>query len=530
MAAPYDLACESLSNPPHPPGYKADGNEPFFRAVLAKVGVLKSPPLNDNPILANITTDALSCIPDSIDVGLKQLISARPEIWGRHIFSVLREWHLNQFPKQYDIAVRTGLSREELRTVNMLIKNKSSLHDWLINNCAHAPYLSDTIGKLFRSGALDAYWNNESAFPAQVGIYPAVTCMFNCKFCGRSAGHQYMSADAAPGTELLAQLFEEGATGDPQRFYLSGGLEPLTNPNLSSLISAGASRGFAMQLYTNGMMLTQKWINRNPEVWDLRAIRVSLYGGSEAAYRQTTGRHGAFSQVISNIKNFSLRKLERGSSLRLGINCVVLKSRLSEFSESLEVLLDMIRMNGNGDAVDFISLREDYAATADQMIVGSERQQLREILLLFEEMLKRQGMKNITVDYGYALKRLMADDDTQPLHLINDDQVFARGFPQISVVVDLLGDVYLYREAGFIGRPGAHRYVIGRLGRDGSLQDIIDNAVQGRWCPPSPRTGDALFLDAFDHTVSAFLITAEADRQFGIPVLDGPIDYGKVGI
>ena len=46
----------------------------------------------------------------------------------------------------------------------------------------------------------------------------------------------------------------------PRRFYLSGGLEPLTNPGLAEVVRYAAGFGHRMQLYTNAMMLTSRFL------------------------------------------------------------------------------------------------------------------------------------------------------------------------------------------------------------------------------------------------------------------------------
>ena len=36
---------------------------------------------------------------------------------------------------------------------------------------------------------------------------------------------------------------------------------------------------------------------------------------------------------------------------------------------------------------------------------------------------------------------------------------------QMSVCIDMLGDVYLYREAGFLNREGNKKFIIGRTSK-----------------------------------------------------------------
>ena len=84
----------------------------------------------------------------------------------------------------------------------------------------------------------------------------------------------------------------------------------------------------------------------------------------------------------------------------------------------------------------------------------------------------------------------------------------------MAVQIDLLGDVYLYREAGFPGLPGADRYIAGRLGPGTGLIDVIDDFVRtGR--AVDPRPGDEYFLDGFDQVVTARLRQLEADTAAG---------------
>ena len=42
-------------------------------------------------------------------------------------------------------------------------------------------------------------------------------------------------------------------------------------------------------------------------------------------------------------------------------------------------------------------------------------------------------------------------------------------YPQVSVAVDSYGDVFLYREAGFLDRPGNDKFILGRISEDKSF-------------------------------------------------------------
>ena len=98
--------------------------------------------------------------------------------------------------------------------------------------------------------------------------------------------------------------------------------------------------------------------------------------------------------------------------------------------------------------------------------------------------------------------------------------------PHASVVVDLYGDVYMFREAGFLDRPGAKRYIIGNLIKDGSMENIINNYNQGNF-KVEPRREDIEYLDAWDHVVIKLANQYNLDKEFGIPFEMGPI-AGKI--
>ena len=70
--------------------------------------------------------------------------------------------------------------------------------------------------------------------------------------------------------------------------------------------------------------------------------------------------------------------------------------------------------------------------------------------------------------------------------------------PQASVSVDLYGDVYLYREAAFLDRPGARRYILGNLINEGSMENVIKNFINKKKEINILET-DRDYLDTWDH-------------------------------
>jgi dTDP-4-amino-4,6-dideoxy-D-glucose ammonia-lyase len=111
------------------------------------------------------------------------------------------------------------------------------------------------------------------------------------------------------------------------------------------------------------------------------------------------------------------------------------------------------------------------------------------------------------------MRGLVEGFETEPVYRVTHHDMFGRGYPQISVVVDLLGDVYLYREAAFIGRAGADRYIIGRMSNEVGLAEILERFNETRELFAVPQPGDEIFLDAFDHAVTSALRNSNLCRH-----------------
>ncbi|MFF7652556.1 dTDP-4-amino-4,6-dideoxy-D-glucose ammonia-lyase [Streptomyces sp. NPDC007983] len=380
-----------------------------------------------------------------------------------------------------------------------------------VENGPAGKYWTNTLLPLERRGVLDAALHRRPAFPYSVGLYPGPTCMFRCHFCVRVTGARYAHSALDEGNAMFAALIDEMPTDNPDAMYLSGGLEPLTNPGLGSLVRRAAGRGFRLTLYTNAFALTDRTLERQDGLWRLHAVRTSLYGLNDDEYAATTGKKAAFGRVKANLQRFQRLRSERAEPVRLGLNYIVLPGRGRR-------LLDLVDFVAGLNAaapdrpLDFVSLREDYSGRPDGRLTGAERAELRDALTGFRE--KAAAMTpTLHIDYGYALNALMAGADTE-LVRIRPEDMRPTAHPQVAVQVDLLGDVYLYREAGFPELPGADRYSIGRISPGTTLAHVVERFVtRGRGILPAE--GDEYFMDGFDQVVTARLNQLETDTADG---------------
>ncbi|HKS50127.1 MAG TPA: dTDP-4-amino-4,6-dideoxy-D-glucose ammonia-lyase [Amycolatopsis sp.] len=403
-----------------------------------------------------------------------------------------------------------GVDRARLEHLLIVFAGLPQLRTAVLRGPA-GKYWSNTILPLERAGVLDPVLAGNPAFPRLVGIYPGPTCMFRCHFCVRVTGARYQHELIDGGNALFAKIVDEPPSANPFGMYISGGLEPLTNPGLGELISRAAARGFNLTLYTNSFALTEATLARQPGIWQLHALRTSLYGLDDEEYRATTGKPGAFSRVERNLLRFQRLRLDHAHPIQLGLNYIVLPGRVGRLPQ----LADFVaRLNAAAPdrPVEFVTLREDYSGRPDGAITADERDEMRAALATFDERV-RQLTPTLRVDYGYALHALRLGANVR-LPRVGHEEMRPGAHPQVAVQVDLHGDVYLYREAGFPGLTGAERYIAGRVTASRSLGEVIDRFVTERR-QVEPVAGDEYFMDGFDQVVTARLRQLEDDIAAG---------------
>jgi dTDP-4-amino-4,6-dideoxy-D-glucose ammonia-lyase len=422
---------------------------------------------------------------------------------------------------QSAFARELGLSADALVRLNRVLRQSDLAQQFIVQQGQAAKYWQNTIVPLARSGALLAARRNELRHPCRVGLYVGASCMFSCSFCGRHRDARYAPHDLTSGNVLFDAMLQAAPADDPHVFYISGGLEPLTNPGLGALVRAGAARGFKLSLYTNGFMLTPHLLNKQPGLWDLETLRISLYGADAVSTARVTRNDKAFEQVRRNAVDYLRLRNERRAATKLGFNFVILPGHAHQVLRIAELIAEVNREAG-GRHVDFLTLREDFSVPPDRGLSNAERAHLVAAFAQLDERCRRDDLSGLKIDYGYALYPESQGVVGAPLEMVRHADMRPRGFPQVSIVVDLFGDVYLYREAGFLDRPGAARYIIGRVTSTRSLEDVVSEFIaSGQRIEPAP--GDTSYFDIFDHVVTMVLNQADDDERFGVPFEEGPV-------
>lgn len=202
-------------------------------------------------------------------------------------------------------------------------------------------------------------------------------------------------------------------------------------------------------MYTNGFLLTPHLLQKQEGLWSLDTLRISFYGIDPETTSVVTRNKNSFEQVLKNAKEFLKLRNARQSPIKFGFNFVILPGRAEQVLQLAEILAEINRDAGNDRQIDFLTLREDYSLDEDEAISPEERAQLIDIFVQLAERRKKDDLCNLYVDFGYAINPINKGRVSKPLEMVTHSAMRKKGYPQISVVVDLLGDVYLYREAGF---------------------------------------------------------------------------------
>lgn len=428
------------------------------------------------------------------------------------------------FIRQEEISNTLKLDKKTLINYNNIIKTIPEVQKIISGYGVGSKFFKNTIFPVIQSGSLDAYINKKKFFPFKVGLFPGLSCMFKCTFCGRNYDAIYDRKSLDAGTEMYTNLIKEAPKNDSYRFYIAGGLEPLTNPKIGKLINDLSDEGFKSSMYTNAYMLTDKFLNKNQELFNLDYLRISVYGTDSDDYLSTTRHPNGFGQVFKNIPEYIKLKNSKNSKTKLGINYIILK----KYTEKLETLINnIIKINKivglEKNNFDFLTLREDFSIHQDRYEENDKKRLSQIFKKINKEIANNIYLKNLYIDYGFALDGLNKGYLKKSLanSFVTNEEFKNLGVPHSSVVVDLYGDVYMFREAGFLDRPGAKRYIIGNLFKDGSMENIINKFNEEKF-KVDIKDGDQDYLDAWDHVVVKMVNQYKSDLKFGIPFELGP--------
>ena len=470
----------------------------------------------------DVPEDVISIIKDEADIVLDDIDSKRVALII-HRLSEMPWTTQEQIWKELDISQRF------LIHLNEMIYNNKFFQHLIIKEGLGRKYWNTMIPYI-KNGVNEKVVNYEYQFPLRLALFPGLSCMYYCGFCGRNQKAMYKSDVIKEGN----QRFKDIISSMPKysTLSISGGLEPLTNKGLSEIISHAKSEGVRVPLITNGHMLTPKFLEKNPGIWDLDSLRISLYGTDDDSTYFVTRHKRAYKLVRNNIIEFLKLRNEINPNLKFGLNYIIIPENIDTILPLLDYIIDINSQVTNGRGVDFLTLREDFGSVTeitddvDKIVEGrkyhldgflSEEQRKKLVDIFREFNLKKDNeCSDMHVDFGYAMVALGDGILGKPLVRVPGKQMRPSGYPQLSVAVDSLGDVFLYREAGFLDRPGNDKFKAGRITKDKPLEKVISEYIENK-VTVNRKDMDCRFMDSYDHLMTLLVNQTESDMKSGIP-------------
>jgi len=468
-------------------------------------------------------------IPDELKVLLKD--QNIPDNWIKPTTVIIHRLSTMPWYTQKELLSDTDLSKDELVKLNNIIRESDVLQDIILNKGLGRKYWN-TIIPLLNTGSVDNVLENKYNFPLRLGIYPGISCMFYCGFCGRNQQARYKSDIQGESLEMFKTIFK--SMPKTSTISISGGLEPLTHSKIGEIISIAKSYGIRVPLITNANNLTNKFIEKQKGILELDSLRVSLYGIDEESTYLVTRKKGAYNLVKNNIINFLKVRNKLNPNLKVGLNYIVIPENVAHVPKLIDYVSEVNDNVDNGPGIDFITIREDFGSVTDTtgddidrthelngFLSEDDRKHLIDNFKQFNEKKEKQ-CPTLKVDFGYALVQINEGIIGDQIKMVSGNDMRKSAYPQVSVAVDSYGDIFLYREAGFLDRPGNEKFIIGRITKHQSLVDIIRHFIKSK-TQIKTHENDARFMDAFDHLATVLINQAQDDKDLGIPFELGPV-------
>ncbi len=150
-------------------------------------------------------------------------------------------------------------------------------------------------------------------------------CNMNCIHCYLQNNHLSECLTYNEVIRIIDVLYEKGIV-----FLTFTGGEIFTRKDFKDIYLYAKRKGFLVELFTNGYLITEELIEVFKEYPPL-LVDISLYGASENKYYEITGVRGAFDKVVSNIKE--LKK----ANIRVSLKSPILRETLGELQEMIKL-------------------------------------------------------------------------------------------------------------------------------------------------------------------------------------------------
>ena len=164
-------------------------------------------------------------IPEEVKKVLKN--EKIPDQWLSEAALIIHRLSEIPWTTQEDLSKETFLNKQDLIKLNKIIRESDFLQKNIVDNGLGKKYWN-TIIPYTENGYVQKVVNHEYIFPLTIALFPGLSCMFYCGFCGRN---QTASYNASQVLESGIKRFKKIIASLPENSSISigGGLEPLIN-------------------------------------------------------------------------------------------------------------------------------------------------------------------------------------------------------------------------------------------------------------------------------------------------------------
>jgi MoaA/NifB/PqqE/SkfB family radical SAM enzyme len=319
-----------------------------------------------------------------------------------------------------------------------------------------------------------------------VEIHPTKdTCGYRCTMCLWSDRSSENLLPLRPRSELMStsdwiSSIDQLAASGVKAIVVSGGGEPLLNPDIGQILRHCRLLRLSVDIYTTGYQLLSMNAETLSEIGQVRNLRLSIHSPFESTYSRITGlpvHTRPLERVIEGARR--LRSLATG--LRIGAGFVVQPDNFCEIAD----MIDFTR----AETFDYLQIRAESVDATESL--GEDalvrlRGELRDAQLL------ASVLRFPTIDMSDDLTRLA---NGQPLERSRDitGDCWAKAFrPTIDPAgviapCDLKAEPRFRVEGMFLGRLDPEN----RDAFQGIAQKHVpDDCAQ---CMPSSRSGNAIW-------------------------------------
>ena len=285
-----------------------------------------------------------------------------PSRWYEQASIIIHRLSEMPWTTQRELSRETSMTVSELMTLNSYIRESEELQHIILHQGLGRKYWNTMIPYV-KSGKIDKVINYEYDFPLRLALFPGMSCMYYCGFCGRNQSAAYepkevMKSGAERYKDIISNLPKNSTIS------ISGGLEPLTNFKLGEIITHAKSLGHRVPLITNAHMLTPTYLKKQPGIWDLDSLRVSLYGVDEESTYFVTRHKKAYKLVKDNIIKFLQERNRKKSNVKVGLNYIIIPEIIDTILPLLDYIND-INKQVDGQGIDFLTIREDFGSVTE---------------------------------------------------------------------------------------------------------------------------------------------------------------------